>query len=399
MAKRLTHVLQIISSLEVGGSEKLLLDFLAACQNDDQINFTVVIMNQGIHPQMRERLERLGLNVYYLDRPEGHKHPKYWFKLLQIIRRHQVQILHAHNQGSKFWAMLCKLTMPWLKLVFTIHDTQMLPRLSNTQLTLHRHLINVHIAISKTVAGLCDQRGISNYRQIYNGIHLQPFKNSSRPNLQARCLSEPFSERPLHILHVGRMDCHVKGQDVLVQAMSLCKQAGLNVRCTLMGGVYPYNQAAFDALQNLVGKLNLSDEITYHLNQMDVAEQMAKADLFVLPSRAEGLGLVVLEAMASGLPVIASDTDGPRELVEQGVTGLLFASDHPEQLYEKIRQIYERPALADALRTAATDWVGQFDIQEMKRQYYSLYSALIDAPVLSEIKQLHAGRLTHETGV
>lgn len=399
MANRLTNVLQIISSLEVGGSEKLLLDFLAACQNDDRVNFTVVIMNQGINPQMQERLDRLGLNVYYLNRPESYKHPKYWFQLLQIIHRHEVQVIHAHNQGSKLWAMLCKLAQPRLKLVFTIHDTQMLPRLSRMQLLLHRYLVDVHIAISQTVASLCDQRGMRNYKQIYNGIHLTPLQNPDRASLQSRCQLEPFTQRPLRILHVGRMDCHVKGQDILVQALYLCKQAGLNVHCTLMGGVYPYNQAAFESLQALVHKLNLTDDITFHLNQMDVAAQMAKADLFVLPSRAEGLGLVVLEAMASGLPVIASDTDGPRELVQHGVTGLLFPTEDAKALYENVREIYEQPARADAVRTAATQWVCQFDIHEMKRQYYSLYDALIDAPVLTELKQMSAGRLTHEAGV
>lgn len=399
MANQLINVLQIISSLEVGGSEKLLIDFLAACRDDDRVNFTVVVMNQGINPEMQRRLDRLGLNVYYLDRPEGHKHPKYWMKLLQIIRRHQVQVLHAHNTGSKLWAMLCKMSIPKLKLVFTIHDTQMMPRLSATQLVLHRNLIDVHIAISKTVASLCEQRQVRNYRQIYNGIHLEPLHVPDRATLQSRIQIEPFSQRPLHILHVGRMDYPVKGQDVLVRAIHLCKQAGLAIHCTLMGGVSPYSQAAFERLQDLVRSLDLTEEVHFHLNRMDVAEQMAQADLFVLPSRAEGLGLVVLEAMASGLPVISSDTDGPRELVQDGVTGLLFANENFVQLFEKIRQIYEQPALADALRAAAGQWVRQFDIHEMKRQYYTLYQFLTDSPIWVDSKTMNAGRLTHEAGI
>ena len=399
MSSDVLRVMHLISSLQVGGSEKLLVDFLASCRDDDRVNFTVVVMNQAVHPEMRQRLERLGVSVYFLDRPEGHQHPKYGWQLLQIIHRHRVQVIHSHNSGSKLWAMVCKLFTPSLKLVFTIHETQTLPRLSGFQLWLHRHWIDMHIAISKTVAGLCQQRHIWNFRQIYNGISLQAMRNDARVGLQSRCRLTPFSERALQIVHVGRMDYPVKGQDILVRAVHRCKQLGMHVQCTLMGGVYAYNQADFDDLNALVHTLDLQETVQFHLNQMDVAAQMARADLFVLPSRAEGLGLVVLEAMAAGLPVIASDTEGPRELVQHGVTGLLFANADPAHLAEQIQFIYEHPERADAMQGAASRWVLPFDIQEMKKQYYALYEFLIASPALAGIKQINVGRLTHETGV
>jgi glycosyltransferase involved in cell wall biosynthesis len=399
MEKPLVGVLQIISSLEVGGSEKLLLELLSACRDDDRVNFTVVVMNQAINPLMRERLDRMGLNVYYLDRPEGHLHPKYLWQLLQIIRRHRVQLVHAHNLGSKMWAMLCKLTCPGLKMAFTIHDTQMLPRLSATQVFLHQRLIDQHIAISKTVASLCESRSLKNYRQIYNGIDLKHWQVPERSSLVSRTSLAPFSERALRILHVGRMDYSVKGQDILLKSVALCRDAGLNVQCTLMGGVYAYSKKSYQALQELVRELNLSEHVTFHINQQDVAAQMAQADLFVLPSRSEGLGLVVLEAMASGLPVISSNTDGPRELVQDGVTGLLFENGSAEALFEKIRAIFLNPALADSLRNQAEPWVLQFDVHEMKRQYYALYDSLVRNSARRDNPPINTGRLTHDTGI
>jgi glycosyltransferase involved in cell wall biosynthesis len=130
-----------------------------------------------------------------------------------------------------------------------------------------------------------------------------------------------------------------------------------------------------------------------------VPAQMARADLFVLSSRAEGLGLVILEAMASGLPVIASDIEGPRELVQPGVNGLLFDAGKPEDLFEKIQSLYREPALAERLQETAKPWVLQFDIHEMKRQYYGLYEYLVHSPILMEIKQMNTGRLTHDAGI
>jgi glycosyltransferase involved in cell wall biosynthesis len=405
MEHRLVNVMQLISSLEVGGAEKLLVDLLAACRDDDRINFTVVVMNRSINLDMQERLERLGLNVYYLNRPESHRHPKYLLELLRIIHRHQIQIVHAHNFGSKLWAVLCKLVFPKIKLVFTVHDTMMMPRLNQLQIWIHQCLIHTNIAISKTVAELCRNRQVLNYHQIYNGIDLKLYAVPDKPTLIQRVAESPFGIEPLRILYVGRMDYPVKGQDILVQAIRLCKQSGLNVQCTLMGGVYAYNQKSFSELQQMVHELGLDKEITFLLNRTDVSEVLSKAELFVLPSRFEGLGLVLLEAMAAGVPVIASNTDGPQELIEEGVNGFLFEKGQPEHLFKKIRFVYENPDVAEQVRRHALNFVQDFDIHVMKRQYYKLYESLMQdysaryAWQNNPAFRRKLGRLTNETGL
>lgn len=376
MANRLISVMQLISSLEVGGAEKLLLDLLAACRDDDQVNFTVVIMNQAVNPDMRQRLERMGLNVYYLERPEGHFHLKYLWELMQIVRRHRVQVIHAHNSGSKLWAMLCKLLRPSLKLVFTIHDT-VPASFSLPQRLLHRTLIDQHIAISQSVDQLCERQGFYKRQQIYNGIDLKPFENPDREPLTQRLQKQSFEMRPLHIIQVGRMHYPKKGQDLLIQAVARCKEQGLKVKATLMGGVYAYNQQSFDELRQMVGQLKLESEIEFLVNRTDVPEVLKQADLFVLPSRYEGLGLVVLEAMAAGVPVIASNIDGPAELVRHGENGLLFESNQLDSLCEQIQRIYQGPELAKRFSENALDFVKKFDIHHMKSRYFDLYGKLM----------------------
>jgi glycosyltransferase involved in cell wall biosynthesis len=403
--KQLMNVMQLISSLEVGGSEKLLVDFLAACRDDDQVNFTVVIMNQAVNPVMRERLDRLGLNVYYLNRVESHKSPKYLLELLKIIYRHKIEVVHAHNFGSKLWAVLCKICKPTLRLVFTVHDTMTMPKLNARQIWLHRHVIDCNIAISKKVASLCENRGVVNCSQIYNGIPLAQFLNPQKPSLQARLACESFSQKPMHIIHVGRMDYSVKGQDILIKALRRCKDVGLNVRCSLMGGVYAYNEKAFSELKAMVVTLDLAQEVQFLVNRTDVPQVMADGDLFVLPSRFEGLGLVVLEAMAAGLPVISSNTDGPKELVDEGLNGLLFDVDNVEHLFEKIRFAYENPEQMDQMKETALRYVERFDIHAMKRQYYQLYQSLLPAfksrigADQSAVVHPFSGRLTDEASV
>lgn len=376
MANRPIHVMQLISSLEVGGAEKLLLDLLDSAREDNRIRFTVVVMNQSVNPEMKRRLDSFGLDVYYLNRPEGHFHLKYLRTLLQIVRRHQIDVIHSHNYGSKLWGMLCKLCCPSMKLVFTIHDT-VPATFSPLQRFLHRTFIDQHIAISKSVDALCEREGFHKREQIYNGIDLAPFENPERLSWVERLKRDSFQEWPLHIVQVGRMHYPKKGQDLLIKAVEQCRRAGLNVKATLMGGVYEYSQSSFEELRQMVNNAGLESDVEFLVNRTDVPEVLKQADLFVLASRYEGLGLVVLEAMAAGVPVIASNIDGPAELIQDGQNGLLFKTNDAESLFEKIRYLHDHPAIADRFASEAIRFVKGFDIHLMKERYYQLYQRLL----------------------
>lgn len=149
------------------------------------------------------------------------------------------------------------------------------------------------------------------------------------------------------------------------------------VRATLMGSVHPYSEQSYQALKELVAELNLQDEIEFLVNKTHVASVLSEADLFVLPSRYEGLGLVVLEAMAAGSPVIVSNIDGPAELVCHGENGLLFESGSVDALVHEICKVYAHPEIADRLAVNALNFVRQFDISAMRQQYFQLYHQVL----------------------
>lgn len=372
-----TSVLQLISSLEVGGAEKLLIDLLEASRQNPDVHYVVVVMNRHVNPDMRKALEKQGFPVYYLDRPEGHLHPKYLFELGKIIRRHDARVVHAHNRGSLLWGVLCKLVTPGLKLVYTVHDTNLIARMSKRVRFLIRRVVDCNIAISRAVEAECLEANVTNVQQIYNGIDTEAFEIPRREKLAERLQARPFEEDPLRLIQVARLDYSKKGQDILLRAVKLCRDNGLNVHCTLMGGVYDYNRPSFERLQELVHGLDLKDRISFIVNRTDVKDQLAKAEVSVLASRYEGLGLVVLEAMAAGLPVIASRIDGPRELVQDGKDGLLFESEDAQDLYRQIRCLYENPTYADQLADSAKLHARRYDIRRMAGQYGQLYQDLL----------------------
>ncbi len=381
------RVMQLISSLQVGGAEKLLLSLLDSNDNTQEVRYVVVVMNSQVNPALKKQLEALNHTVYFLERKEGHWHPRYLFKLLHIIQKHHINILHAHNYGSKSWAMLCKLLEPQIKVIATIHDTPVVSSMNLWALRLHKTLVDMNIAVSEAVERECLQYGLSRCIRIYNGIPISDF--ARKATLLPR--------KPMRIINVARMEYPKKGQDILIDAVKLCLDQGLRIHCRLVGSICHYNKKLFDDLKKKVADNGLQENVEFIVNRTDVSTLLREADVFVLPSRFEGFGLVLLEAMATGLPVIASNIDGPRELVRSGVTGYLFYSGDARDLAEKIQAIYEQPEITLPVISNAWGYVQQFDISRMRTEYQSLYRNLLTSD--SVMPQIQPWRLNNELPV
>ncbi len=184
---------------------------------------------------------------------------------------------------------------------------------------------------------------------------------------------ESRAGRPLRILNVGRL-VPVKGQSVLLEAVAKVRQRGLDVAVTIVGDG-PLRDSLRDAARHL-GVEN-SVEFTGSVGQDDIAAHYRNADLFCLPSLREGVPVVLMEAMASGVPVIASGIMGIPELVEDGVTGLLVPPGRADALADAIVRLAGDDELYDRLVTDARGRIeAEFEMSGCARQ---LASVLADA--------------------
>jgi glycosyltransferase involved in cell wall biosynthesis len=173
----------------------------------------------------------------------------------------------------------------------------------------------------------------------YHGIELDRY----HPAAERR---EP--SRAPHILTVGRLVAK-KGFPVLLDALAIVRDRRLDFRCTVVGRG-PLEQA----LREQIARLALQDRVTLAgaLPESDVAELYRSVDLFALACEVEangdrdGIPNVVIEAMASGLPVVSTDVSGLPECVERGVTGLLVPERQPLALADAIARLISAPDLA-----------------------------------------------------
>jgi glycosyltransferase involved in cell wall biosynthesis len=179
--------------------------------------------------------------------------------------------------------------------------------------------------------------------------------------------------RPVRILNVGRLVA-VKAQAVLLEAIALVRRQGVDVKATIVG-----DGPLRASLPETARALGIEDSVDFpgSVGQDDIAAYYRNADLFCLPSLREGVPVVLMEAMASGVPVIASRIMGIPELVEDEATGLLVAPGRADLLAEAIIRLARDHELCHRLATAGRERIAtDYEVRGCARQ---LASVLADA--------------------
>jgi glycosyltransferase involved in cell wall biosynthesis len=160
-----------------------------------------------------------------------------------------------------------------------------------------------------------------------------------------------------------------KAHDVLVDAAPEILSRVPDARFEIVGG-----GPERDALIARARSLGVASAFTFHGHCDDVPKRLREADVFVLPSRSEAFPNAILEAMAAGLPIVATAVGGIRELVEHERTGLLVPPDDPARLAAAICRVLDRPALAVTLGAAAREHtLARFDFDRMVAGFEHVY--------------------------
>lgn len=357
-------VLHLISSLNVGGAERLLVSTMQAAARAGGQRFVICIMNRGVDAGLMAELSATGFPVVHLNRPEGHLSPRYVRAILKLVDTYAIDVIHTHNRGSRSWGMLAKMLRPRLRLVYTVHAEGIDREITGMSRWAYHRWVDSSVAISRHVAGECAVFGARDITVIENGVPLASFRRPTRRLAWSQ---------PLRLINVARF-APIKGQDILIDALARCHARGLEAHLTLVG--IRADLDFYEGLRRQVERLGLGDHVHFVLDRTDFVPFLHEADLFVLPSRAEGFGLVLIEAMAAGLPVIAAHTGGAAELVESGRNGLTFEKENPAALAEAILALAGDRLTADRFVAAATATAARYDISETLARHLALYARL-----------------------
>jgi glycosyltransferase involved in cell wall biosynthesis len=205
---------------------------------------------------------------------------------------------------------------------------------------------------------------------IYNGIDVAPFARGNRDRIRHELGA---GDRPV-IGMIGRLGTW-KGQELLIEAAQGVLAQRPDALFLLVGGVFDGQTHHFDVIRKAAADRGVAEQVVVHGFREDIADILAALDIFVQPSlRPDPFPTTVLEAMASGKPVIAADHGGPREMVIHGETGLLIPPGDATALADAILQIIENDVFRRRAGEAGRRRVAQeFSMQAFDRRYLELY--------------------------
>ena len=207
---------------------------------------------------------------------------------------------------------------------------------------------------------------------IHNGVELSRFQGRITRDAARQELALP-TDKPI-VGAVGRL-VPVKDHACLVEAVALLGREGLQPMLVIAG-----DGPLRGATEERASALGIEHQVRLLGHRNDIERVLAALDVFVLPSRSEGLNNTILEAMAAGLPVLATRVGGADEMVVDGATGLLVEAGAPEKLATALRRLLSDPAMAATMgRAGRARAEMDFDLARTVLKYERLYTDLARA--------------------
>ena len=294
------------------------------------------------------------------------------------LRRRQVRHVHAHlaNVASDVAWLCAELgervdgagTWSWS---MSIHGPTELLDASRYGLPSKVRHADFVLCISdfarSQLMALSEPAAWSKLEVVHMGVDLDRYQRPSGPRHEERT-------GELLVLCVGRLD-PVKGQAILVEAFAALLAEGRRCRLVIVGG-----GPAEDALRGRVDELAVGERVDFTgpLGQDRIVDLYADADVFCLPSFAEGLPVVLMEALASELPVVTTSIAGIPELVEDGVNGLLVPPGRVDRLTDALRTLADDAGLRREMgRRGRVKVMGSFDARSCGRQVADVFRARV----------------------
>jgi glycosyltransferase involved in cell wall biosynthesis len=386
-------ILVVHNNNDLYGGDKILLELLRRLDRTRFVPLVVLPMDTRHINRFSPELEKLGIEYRFVHLGVLRRRyftlwrlPRFAFEvlagiwtLLKIIRKRKIQLVHTNTNTLLAGAIAARIA--GLPHIWSIHELVLepnsvrkalhflIPRLSTRVVTVSRAVRDHMLKDAPQFA--------SRFEFILGGIDLEPFLGGTG---RKRVRDEwGISDDEVLVGMAGRVT-RWKGQSVFAETAKLVLAKHVNVKFAAVGGVFDTDVFHMEQFKEQVRDLGMESRFIIQDFRADMPGVFAAFDIFVLPSTLpEPFGLVVIEAMASGKPVVATAPGGPSETVVDGVTGYLVPPSDPQNTAVAIEKLLVDPAnrvrMGEAARKRACE---VFALPRYVREFEDLYARVLD---------------------
>lgn len=370
-------LLHIIDTTGPGGAETVFIDLISHLPSD-RYRSLVVIRGKG---WVYEELCRRGIEPLLIE-AKGSFNWRYLRTLMRLIRREKVDLIQSHLLGSNVYCALAGL-LSRTPVVATFHgavDVAQGERFTRLKFSAINRGASAIVAVSESLReNLIARTGLNpgKLRVIYNGIDTSAFQQSHADHWRQHF---GWQAEDIIVGCLGNIR-PAKAYDVLLEA------AALNAQRSPAEGRFRYLVAGHqkkDLYQLLLAsrdRLGLVEDVRFLGFCEDPADFLRNLDIFLLTSSSEGFSIATIQAMASGLPVIATRSGGPQEIISHGENGHLVSVQSPQEIAQALSRLVAEPEYARSIAAGGRVHAEKvFGIDTMVDAYRSIYREQIDDP-------------------
>ncbi|HPH98998.1 MAG TPA: glycosyltransferase [Chitinophagaceae bacterium] len=348
------HIVHIIFSLQTGGAENLMVD--VANGQSKHHNVSIIIINKDYDHALLQRIHP-SIKTILINRKKGSRGISKILLLHKHLYFFKPNIIHCHNHNIINILLLYR-----KRTVYTIHDVG----ISMKYFKKYKQLVAISEAVYDDVVKRSNKM-------------LQPTIINNAIRIEAILCRQAFQlHQPIQIIQISRLMHEKKGQDILLYAIVKLLQdnPSLSVKISFVG-----IGTSLSFLQNLAQDLALNNYVDF-LMQKDrkwIYANLCNYDMLVQPSRYEGFGLTIIEAMAAKLPVIATNIDGPALIIDKEQYGYLFEKENINNLSDKIIQVindYNCNTIANKISSARQKVELEYSMSALLNKYEAVYNAI-----------------------
>ncbi len=362
-----------IGDFRIGGAQKLVVDILNRINKDDFDVHLIVCVDSGNQETFLDKVPG-NVSVHQLSF-QGFKDIRSLYSLLKLLKRLSPDIVWSNLYFANTIFRILKLFVGY-KVVSIEQNTYLSKTFFQKIVDFLLALITFKIvAVSKYVAEFTARQeliSIKKFHVIYNGVDVLKLASEAAVTNRTEVLNELGLENHHKlVLNVGQF-IYQKNQKLLIDSFALFSKEYPDHRLVILGDGAKRNE-----LEKQIKELLLEKKVLLPGIKKDVARYFASSDFFVLTSRFEGFPLVVVEALACGLPVISTRVSGSSDYLRDGQNGYLV-NDAEQSIYDSMRKIANLEASQRIeFKKISQELALQFDIKKITESYEELFRSAL----------------------